>query len=447
MKVDYVRESFPYLKRKYKGKPLAYLDNASTTQKPQIVLDALVDTYKNHYANIHRGVYDLSVEATHLYEGVRKKTAKFIGAKSKSEIIFTKNTTESLNLLAYVQGESLTDGDEILLTQMEHHSNIVPWQLLKQRLASRGRRLMIKYIPVTYDGRLDLSGLDKLVTKKTKILSLALMSNVLGTINDVKSISSTVYRLAPKALVIVDAAQAVAHIKVDVGTLGCDFLAFSAHKMYGPSGVGVLWGRKVLLEAMPPFIGGGDMILSVDWRGSVFNEVPYKFEAGTPSIADVIAFGEAIELIGELSFKQIKKHEMELAVYALKRLSEIPEVTIYGPHKAHSQSETGRAGVISFNVDKVHPHDVASILSEEGVAIRSGHHCAQPLMKVLGINAACRVSFGIYNTKEEVDRFIDGIKKVQQVFRLSGNQVIGKRAVKRFLPDSLTARQPDSLTA
>lgn len=439
MNVSKIRKNFPYLERKFKGKPLVYFDNASTTQKPKAVIDALVDTYQSHYANIHRGVYDLSVEATQLYEEVREKVKKLVGADGDFEVIFTKNTTESLNLLAYSLEIFFKNDDEILLSEMEHHSNIVPWQLLAQRLASCGKRLVIKYIPITADGRLDLSGLDKLVTKKTKILSLTLMSNVLGTINPVWEIFRRAKKICPSLIAICDAAQAAARMKIDVGTLGCDFLAFSAHKMYGPAGVGVLWGRKDLLEAMPPFMGGGDMILSVDFDKTTFNEVPFKFEAGTPSIADVIAFGEAIKFIEQFSYEQIRKHEMELTVYALEKLSEIPQVTIYGPHNAHSGSETIRAGVISFNVGSVHPHDVASILSDEGVAIRSGHHCAQPLMKVLGINAACRVSFGIYNTKEEVDRLISGLKKVKQVFRLSGNKVIGKRTVQRSLPDSLTA--------
>src|SRR3989344_9302567 len=292
---DTIRKKFPFLERKYSGKPLAYLDNASTTQKPQVVIDAIADSYANHYANIHRGVYDLSVEATDLYEGVRGKVAKFIGAKDSKEIVFTKNTTESINLVAYCQGQTLKDGDEILLTQMEHHSNIVPWQLLAERLRTNDKRqIKIKYIPITADGRLDMSSLDRLVTKKTKIVSLTLMSNVLGTINPIKKISLIVRRLAPNAILIVDAAQAVGHMKVDVSDLACDFLAFSAHKMYGPAGVGVLWGKKEILEQLPPFMGGGDMILSVDFEKTTFTEVPWKFEAGTPSIADVIAFGEAI---------------------------------------------------------------------------------------------------------------------------------------------------------
>jgi len=466
-----VRSEFPFLRRKYQTrndleltqrgrtsfakKPLAYLDNASTTQKPQAVIDAIVDAYTNHYANIHRGVYDLSVEATDLYEGVRAKVAKFIGAKDSKEIIFTKNTTESINLLAYCQGQSLKDGDEILLTQMEHHSNIVPFQLLAERLKTNDKRqIKIKYIPITADGRLDMSSLDRLVTKKTKIVSLTLMSNVLGTINPIKEIVSRVRSLGSKPIIIVDAAQAVGHMKVDVSELDCDFLAFSAHKMYGPSGVGVLWGKQEILEKMPPFMGGGDMILSVDFEKTTFAEIPWKFEAGTPSIADVIAFGKAINFVEKLGLENIRKHEMELTDYALKLLSSDSDITIYGPgsqtvipakagikrkilDRVENDNAGARGAVVAFNVDGIHPHDVASILSEEAVAIRSGHHCAQPLMSVLGIDppatpeqaqdlrwrtgAACRVSFGIYNTKEEVDRLIAGLRKVRQVFRLSGH--------------------------
>jgi len=427
-----IRSKFPFLKRKYRGKPLAYLDNASTTQKPQAVIDAIVDAYKNHYANIHRGVYDLSVEATDLYEGVREKVAKFIGAKDSKEIIFTKNATESINLVAYCQGQTLKDGDEIVLTQMEHHSNIVPFQLLAERLKTNAKRqIKIKYIPITENGRLDMSSLDSLVTKKTKIVSLTLMSNVMGTINPIKDIVARIKSLGSKALIIVDAAQAVGHMKIDVSDLGCDFLAFSAHKMYGPSGVGVLWGRKELLEQMPPFMGGGDMILSVDFGKTTFAEIPWKFEAGTPSIADVIAFGEAINFVDRFGLKNIRKDEMELTEYAWNLLKADPVIKLYGPDPKRGETSS-RGAVIAFNVDPslrqaqgkldsgqaIHPHDVASILSDEGVAIRSGHHCAQPLMSVLGIDAACRVSFGIYNTKEEVNRLMEGIKKVKKVFKL-----------------------------
>ena len=430
-----IRSKFPFLKRKYLGKPLAYLDNASTTQKPQVVIDAISDAYTNHYANIHRGVYDLSVEATDLYEGVRAKVARFIGAKDSKEIIFTKNTTESINLLAYCQGQSLKNEDEIVLTQMEHHSNIVPWQMLAERASGKwkvesgklkkNKSINIKYIPITEEGRLDLSALDKLVTKKTKIVSLTLMSNVMGTINPIKDIVARIKSLGSKALIIVDAAQAVGHMKIDVSDLGCDFLAFSAHKMYGPSGVGVLWGRKELLEQMPPFMGGGDMILSVDFEKTTFAEIPWKFEAGTPSIADVIAFGEAISFIEKIGLVNIRKHETELTRYAWNLLKADLFIKLYGPGSKRGETSS-RGAVIAFNVDPstssgqvgIHPHDVASILSDEGIAIRSGHHCAQPLMSVLGIDAACRVSFGIYNTKEEVDRLIAGLEKVKKVFKL-----------------------------
>jgi len=400
-------------------KPLAYLDNASTTQKPQAVIDAIVDAYTNHYANIHRGVYDLSVEATDLYEGVRAKVARFVGAKDSKEVIFTRNTTESLNLLAYCQEQFLEDGDEILLTQMEHHSNIVPWQLLAERLRTNAKRqIKIKYVPITEDGRLDLSSLDRLVTKKTKIVSLTLMSNVLGTINPIKKIALVVRRLAPNVILIVDAAQAVGHMKVDVSDLACDFLAFSAHKMYGPAGVGVLWGKKELLEQMPPFMGGGDMILSVDFEKTTFAEIPWKFEAGTPSIADVIAFGKAINFIDRFGLENIREHETELTIYAWNLLKADPVIKLYGLGSKRGEISS-RGSVIAFNVNGIHPHDVASILSDDGVAIRSGHHCAQPLMSVLGIDAACRVSFGVYNTKEEVDRLVAGIEKVKKVFKFT----------------------------
>ncbi len=355
-----------------------------------------------------------------MYESVRKQVAEFIGAKSEIEIIFTRNTTESINLLAYCKGFSLTGG-EILLSQMEHHSNIVPWQMARDRTSDVGRRIKIKYIPIDSEGRLELGSLERLVTKKTKIVSLALMSNVLGTINPLKKIALVVRRLAPKAIIIVDAAQAIGHMRIDVGDLGCDFLVFSAHKMYGPSGVGVLWGKKDLLEVMPPFLGGGDMILSVDFEKTTFAEIPWKFEAGTPNIADIIAFGKAIDFVENLGPDRIRKHEMGLTKYALEKLSNDQIIQLYGPSDLKD-----RGPVISFNIDGIHPHDVASILSDEAVAIRSGHHCAQPLMNVLGVGAVCRASFGVYNTSEEVDRLIVGLKKVQQVFGLSGNPVVRK---------------------
>jgi len=413
MSVSKIRSEFPFLKRKYgrKGVSLAYLDNASTTQKPQVVIDAISDVYKNHYANIHRGVYDLSQEATEAYEEVREKVKNFIGAKDSREVIFTRNTTEAVNLLAYSLEQNLKDGDEIVLSEMEHHSNIVPWQMLKERLASRGQRLVIKYIPIDREGRLDLSRLDKLITNKTKIVSLTLMSNVLGTINPLSEIIKRARKICPGLIAIVDAAQAAAHLRLDVSNLGCDFLAFSAHKMYGPSGVGVLWGRKEILKSLPPFMGGGDMILSVTQDKTIFNELPWKFEAGTPNIADVIAFGNALDLIEKIGIEKIKAHEMELVDFVLKRLIRDRNVEVYGPIDLAL-----RGPVIAFNIDGLHPHDVASILSGEAVAIRSGHHCAQPLMQALDEIAVCRVSFGVYNTKEEVLRLFEAIDKVKEVF-------------------------------
>jgi len=425
MNINEIRKDFPFLQRKFKGQQLAYLDNASTTQKPRAVIEAIGDVYKNHYANIHRGVYDLSVEATQLYESVRSQSASFIGAKSEKEIVFTRNATEGINLLAYSLEAKLKDGDEILLTQMEHHSNIVPWQLLAERLKTNAKRqIKIKYLPIDREGRLDLSVLPRLLNRRTKIVSLTLMSNVLGTINPIKKIALVVRRLAPDVILIIDAAQAVGHMKIDVANLACDFLVFSAHKMYGPSGVGVLWGKRELLEQMPPFMGGGDMVLSVSFEKTTFNEVPWKFEAGTGNIADVIAFGKAISFIEKLGLENIRKHEMELTRYAWSLLEADQIIKLYGPDlkrdlkRGRTSFNSFKESVISFNIDNVHPHDVASILSEEGVAIRSGHHCAQPLMSVLGIDAACRVSFGIYNTKEEVDRLIAGIEKVKNVFKL-----------------------------
>src|SRR3989344_1510060 len=364
---DYsVRKEFPFLKRKYptslklrgtsRGQALAYFDNASTMQKPQVVIDAISDVYKNHYANIHRGVYDLSVEATELYENTRAQVRDLISAKSEKEIVFTRNTTESLNLLAYTLGANLNDGDEILLTQMEHHSNIVPWQMLAERANTKQetrnkKHIKIKYIPITEDGRLDLSTIDKLVTKKTKIVSLTLMSNVLGTINPIKEIVKRIRELStvnrqPAPLVLVDAAQAVGHMKVDVSDLDCDFLAFSAHKMYGPTGVGVLVGRKKLLEAMPPFMGGGEMILSVDFEKTEFNKVPWKFEAGTPNIADVIASGKAISFIEELSYENVSRHEMKLTEYAWNLLETDSAVKLYGLNPKRGPSSS-RGAVIA----------------------------------------------------------------------------------------------------
>ncbi|OGD86713.1 hypothetical protein A2164_03550 [Candidatus Curtissbacteria bacterium RBG_13_35_7] len=418
-----IRSQFPFLMRKFKGKPLAYLDNAATSQKPRVVIDSVVEAYSKHCANTHRGIYDLSVEATDLYEGVREKIKNFINAKSSKEIIFTRNATEAINLVARsLDDQAIKDGDEILLTEMEHHSNIVPWQMLRERLMSSNQRLEIRFIPIDNEGRLDLSSLNKLITKKSKIVSLTLMSNVLGTINPVKKIIKMIRSMNNEVCIMIDAAQAASHMKIDVVDLDCDFLVFSAHKMYGPSGVGVLYGREKLLEEMPPFLGGGDMILSVDFEKTTFNELPWKFEAGTGNIAGVIATGAAIDFIESIGFTRIKKCEMKLTNYALKILSVDSLIKVYGP-----MDLADRGPVISFNINNIHPHDVASILSDEGVAIRSGHHCAQPLMKVLGIPAVCRASYAIYNTKEEINRLVEGIEKVKEVFGLSSNRVIRRK--------------------
>ncbi len=431
-----IRQEFPFLRRSFNGRSLAFLDSASTTQKPKVVIDAISDVYSNHYANIHRGVYDLSVEATNLYEGVREKVRKFINARDSAEIIFTRNTTESINLVAYSLGLGLKSGDEILLTEMEHHSNIVPWQMLRSRKSEVGSRIRIKYIPVDHEGRLDFSSVDKFISKKTKIVAFTLMSNVLGTINPAKQIIKKIRSLNSDVRILIDAAQAVGHMKVDVSDLGCDFLVFSAHKMYGPSGVGVLFGKREILEKMEPFMGGGEMIISVSFDETKFNQLPWRFEAGTPNIADVIAFSKTIEFIESLGFDNISKHEIKLTSYALKKLSNDPTLQLYGP-----TGLANRGPVISFNIDGIHSHDVASILSDMGVAIRSGHHCAQPLMSVLDINAACRISFGVYNTKDEIQRLIDGIEKVKGVFRLT-TKARGLRQIKGVSRSSFSVSHP-----
>jgi len=404
MNMNKIRKDFPILKRKINGKPLVYLDNAATSQKPKVVIDALNNYYKKYNANVHRGIHKLSEEATQAYEETRKKVAKFINAKSEKEIIFTKNTTEAINLVMYSLGMQLKAGDEIISSVMEHHSNIVPWQFLQNF------GIKLKFVDINEDGTLKLEDYEKLITENTKLITVAHVSNVLGTINPVKEIS----KIARKnnALFLVDAAQSVPHIKVDVQEINCDFMAFSSHKMLGPTGVGVLYGKRELLEQMKPFLYGGDMIREVSLYETKYNEVPWKFEAGTPNIADVIAFGAAIDYLEKIGMKNIEKHEKELTKYALKKLSKIKNLEIYGPKNLNQ-----RIGVISFNLKNIHPHDVASILDQEGIAIRSGHLCAQPLMKRLNIQAAARASFYLYNTKQEIDKLAYALLKVKRVFR------------------------------
>lgn len=399
--VKKIRKDFPVLKRKVNGRPLVYLDNAATTQKPKQVIEKISDYYSRYNANIHRGIHKLSEEATEEYEGAREKAAKFINATSK-EIVFTKNTTESLNIIAYWALRTLRKGDEIVISIMEHHSNIVPWQMLIEK------GVKLKFVDINEDGTLKMNELEELVTKKTKIVSITHASNVLGTINPAKEIGKIAHDAG--ALFVVDAAQSVPHMPVDVKDIDCDFLAFSSHKMLGPTGVGVLYGKENLLKEMTPFLRGGDMIKEVHQQETKWNDVPWKFEAGTPNIADVIGFGAAVDYLSKIGMANVRNHEKELTKYAIKQLSSVKHVKIHGTAKE-------RGGAVSFSIQGIHPHDVATILDSEGIAIRSGHLCAQPLMERLGVPAVCRASFYLYNTKEEVDILVNGIEKVKKVFK------------------------------
>lgn len=404
-----LRKDFPILQRIVRdNKTLVYLDNASTTQKPNQVIDAITDYYRNHNANIHRAVYALAEEATELYESTRDKIANFIHIQNREEIIFVRGTTEAINLVAYAWGRNHISKDDIIVTtEYEHHSNIVPWQLLTQE---KGAKLV--YIGMGDDGELILDDLDRyLATGKVKLVTFSLMSNVLGTITDAEKIISKCKEHG--VLTLVDGAQAVPHMPVDVEKLGCDFFAFSGHKMLGPTGIGVLWVRKSVLETMNPFHGGGDMIREVHKYETTWNDLPYKFEAGTPNIADVIGLGTAIDYLTKLGMENVREHEIELTTYAIEKLSQVKGLTIYG-----TKDISKRGGVISFNFSDVHPHDVAQIIDEEGIAIRSGHHCAQVLMERLNVAATSRASFYIYNTKEEVDSLITALTKVARIFKL-----------------------------
>jgi cysteine desulfurase/selenocysteine lyase len=404
-----LRKDFPILQRTVRdNKTLIYLDNASTTQKPNQVIDAITDYYRNHNANIHRAVYALAEEATELYEQARDKIARFINIKNREEIIFVRGTTEAINLVAYAWGRSNVKKDDIIVTtEYEHHSNIVPWQLLTQEKGAK-----LEYIGMDDNGELILNDLDKyLATGKVKLVTFSLMSNVLGTISDVEKIISKCKEAG--VLTLIDGAQAVPHMPVDIEKLGCDFFAFSGHKMLGPTGIGVLWVRKSVLQTMNPFHGGGDMIREVHKYETTWNDLPYKFEAGTPNIADVIGFGAAIDYLTKLGMDKIREHEIELTNYAMEKLSQVKGLTIYG-----TKDISKRGGVISFNFADVHPHDVAQIIDEEGIAVRSGHHCAQVLMERLNVAATSRASFYIYNTREEVDALIISLNKVARIFKL-----------------------------
>ncbi len=403
--VDAVRKDFPILERRVHGKPLVYLDNAATTQKPRQVIEALVHYYESYNANIHRGIHTLAEEATTAYEDVRSKVARFIKSPyGEQSIVFTRNTTEAINLVANAWGRKfLSEGDEIVLTIAEHHSNLIPWQLIA---SERGAKL--RFIDIDDEGRLRSEQFADLIGPKTKLVALAHASNVLG-INPVREITALAHRQG--ALVLLDGAQSVPHMPVDVADLDCDFLAFSGHKMCGPTGAGVLYARPELLEVMAPFLGGGSMISRVQLEESTWAEVPHKFEAGTPDIADVIAFGAAIDYLEALGMDNIRHHEKEITGYALERLSALPEVTIYGPMNVEE-----RVGVVSFNYGDIHPHDLSQVLDTHGVAVRASHHCAQPLMRRLDCAATARASFYVYNTKAEVDTLVEAVVAAGRFF-------------------------------
>ncbi|MFD8701889.1 cysteine desulfurase [Kitasatospora sp. NPDC059648] len=407
---DAIRKDFPVLQRLLHGeKPLVYLDNAATSQKPRQVLEALNAYYEQHNANVHRGVHVLAEEATALYEGARDKVAAFVNAPSRNEVIFTKNASESLNLVANMLGWAdepyKVDADsEIVITEMEHHSNIVPWQLLSQRTGAK-----LKWFGLTDEGRLDLSNIDELITEKTKVVSFTLVSNLLGTVNPVETIVRRAQAVG--ALVVVDASQAAPHMVLDVQALEADFVAFTGHKMLAPTGIGVLWGRQELLEDLPPFLGGGEMIETVTMGSSTYAPAPHKFEAGTPPIAQAVGLGAAIDYLSAIGMEKIAAHEHAITEYAVERLLEVPDLRIIGPRTA-----VDRGAAISFTLGDIHPHDVGQVLDEQGIAVRVGHHCARPVCLRYGIPATTRASFYLYSTPGEVDALIDGLHHVRNFF-------------------------------
>jgi len=403
--VQRIRKDFPILERQVYGKPLVYLDNAATSQKPRQVIDALVRYYENHNANIHRAVHCLGEEATAAYEESRAKVAEFINAPTPDCVIFTRNTTEAINLVAYTWGRAnIGEGDEIVLTQMEHHSNLIPWQ----RLAAE-KGATVRYIGLTDQQTLDLPEPDALFGPRTKMISMPHASNSMGTINPIEEVAREARKRG--VMFLVDGAQGAPHFKVDVQAIDCDFYAFSSHKMLGPTGVGVLYGRRELLDEMEPFLGGGEMIRKVTFEGATWNDLPWKFEAGTPNIADVIAFGAAIDYLTDLGMDNVREHEIEITDYALGRLRELDDIILYGPNDSRE-----RGGVVSFNYGDLHPHDIGTILDRHGVAVRAGHHCTQPLMRTLGVSGTARASFYIYNTREEVDVLVEGLEAARDFF-------------------------------
>jgi cysteine desulfurase/selenocysteine lyase len=408
--VSKIRQDFPILKRKVNGnkKTLVYLDNAATTQKPTSVINAIYNYYVNYNSNIHRAVHQLAEEATFEYEKTREKVAKFINARSADEIIFTRNATEAINLVSYAWGRTnVNKDDRVVITEIEHHSNIVPWQILTQEKGAK-----LDYIGIDNNGYLNMEDCKRyLQSNKVKLLSISHMSNVLGTIVPINEIIEMAHHKG--ILVLVDGAQSVPHMPVDVQDMDCDFMVFSAHKMLGPTGVGVLYAKKEILNEIPPFIGGGDMIKEVHKHKTIYNDLPYKFEGGTPNIAGVIGFGAAIDYLKKIGMHNVREHEIEITSYAIKVIRDIKDIILYGPSDANH-----RGGVIAFNVGDIHPHDLATIMNDHGIAIRSGHHCAQVLMGRLNIAAASRTSFYIYNTKEEVDTFINALGEARRIFRI-----------------------------
>ena len=400
-----VKDDFPILRQKMHGKSLIYLDSAATSQKPQGVIDALVRYYQEYNANVHRGIYHIAEEATRRYEASRGKVAGLINARRPEEIIFTRSTTEAINLVAYAWGRAnMNEGDEILATEMEHHSNLVPWQMLA---AERGAKL--KFVPFDGQGLLDLDVYERLLNERTKLVALTHQSNVLGTINPVKDMTRKAHAVGAK--VLVDGAQSAPHMPVNVQDLDVDFFALSAHKMCGPTGAGAIWARYEILDAMPPFHGGGEMIMLVQLDKSTYKEPPHKFEAGTPNIADCIVWSDAIDYLQDIGLDAIRAHEKQLTAYSISQLSEIPGIKILGPRDLEQ-----RGGVVSFHLDVAHPHDVAQVLDQEGIAVRAGHHCAQPLHRRLGISASTRASFYLYNNEDDVDALVRGLHVVHRMF-------------------------------
>ena len=400
-----VRQDFPILKREVHGNPLVYLDNAATSQKPASVIDALSRYYSEYNANVHRGVHTLAEEATEGYEQARRVVARFIGAENPANLIFTRNTTEAINLFAYAWGgRNLKPGDEILLTVMEHHSNLVPWQIIAQQTGA-----VLRHVDITEEGLLDMASFYKLLGPKTRVVSVTHMSNVLGTINPVEEIAKAAHEQG--AIVLIDGAQSVPHLPVDVAALGCDLLAFSGHKTLGPTGVGALWVKQELLETLEPFMGGGEMIREVQLDYSTWNTAPYRFEAGTPNIADAIAWAEGIEYLSSLGMEQVREHEIQLTRYALNALKDVQNLKVYGP-----ADPALKGGVAAFSLEGIHPHDIGTALDQFGVAVRAGHHCAQPLHRRLGVDSSARASFYLYNTEEEIDKFVEALQATQEYF-------------------------------